>query len=268
MTRHKELLIWLKQFFEDGITLNPVSNDASFRGYYRISSNKGTFIVMDAPPDKEDISSFLAIAQKLRQDDIRVPNVYESNSKLGFILMEDFGKTTYGDALTLKNSDKLYKNALSTLVTIQKNCHYKNIPSYTSGLLLNEMSLFEEWYLNKYKKIILNSNEKNDLSKIFNMIIKSNINQQQCFVHRDFHCRNLMLIDGEVGPGIIDFQDAPYVRLKLIDEIFCAVMLAYSQDCVHLRTRLCQNIINCIVHLQLAISTAPQQFKRFPFAHG
>ena len=163
---------------------------------------------MDAPPDKEDISSFLAIGKKLHQDNILVPNLYEINSSLGFILMEDFGKTTYGDALTLNNSDELYKNALSTLVTIQKNCHYKDISSYTSGLLLNEMSLFEDWYLNKYKKIILNSSEKNDLRKIFNMIIRSNVNQQRCFVHRDFHCRNLMLIDGEVGPGIIDFQDA------------------------------------------------------------
>ena len=122
--------------------------------------------------------------------------------------MEDFGSTTYSNAFTVNNFNDLYKNALSSLLTIQKNCLYTDIPSYTSGLLLNEMSLFEDWYLNKYKKIILNASEKNDLSKIFNMIIKSNVNQQQSFVHRDFHCRNLMLIDGEVGPGIIDFQDA------------------------------------------------------------
>ena len=208
MTRYELLTQWSKEFFDDQFTIEPASNDASFRCYYRINTNKKSFIAMDAPPDKEDISSFLVIGKKLRQDDIRVPNLYEINSSLGFILMEDFGKTTYGDALTLNNSDELYKNALSTLITIQKNCHYKDISSYTSGLLLNEMSLFEDWYLNKYKKIILNSSEKNDLSKIFNMIIRSNVNQQRCFVHRDFHCRNLMLIDGEVGPGIIDFQDA------------------------------------------------------------
>ena len=208
MTRYELLTQWSKEFFDDQFTIEPASNDASFRCYYRINTNKKSFIAMDAPPDKEDISSFLAIGEKLHQDDIRVPNLYEINSSLGFILMEDFGKTTYGDALTLNNSDELYKNALSTLATIQKNCHYKDISSYTSGLLLNEMSLFEDWYLNKYKKIILNSSEKNDLSKIFNMIIRSNVNQQRCFVHRDFHCRNLMLIDGEVGPGIIDFQDA------------------------------------------------------------
>ena len=164
MTRYELLTQWSKEFFDDKFIIEPASNDASFRRYYRIKTNKKSLIAMDAPPDKEDISSFLAIAKKLRQDDIRVPNLYEINSNLGFILMEDFGKTTYGDALDVKNSNELYKNALSTLLTIQKNCLYKDIPSYTSGLLLNEMSLFEEWYLNKNKKIMLNSNEKNDLS--------------------------------------------------------------------------------------------------------
>ena len=208
MTRYELLTQWTKNFFNDEPIIEPASSDASFRHYYRVKTSKKSLIAMDAPPDKEDISSFLAIAKKLRQDYIRVPNLYEVNSGLGFILMEDFGSTTYSDAFTETNYNDLYKNALSTLLTIQKKCLYKDIPRYTSILLLNEVSLFEKWYLNKHKKIILNSKEKNDLSRIFNMIIESNVNQQQCFVHRDFHCRNLMLIDGEVGPGIIDFQDA------------------------------------------------------------
>ena len=208
MTRYELLTQWTKNFFNDEPIIEPASSDASFRHYYRVKTSKKSLIAMDAPPDKEDISSFIAIAKKLRQDDIRVPNLYEVNSGLGFILMEDFGSTTYSNAFTETNYNDLYKNALSTLLTIQKKCLYKDIPRYTSILLLNEVSLFEKWYLNKHKKIILNSKEKNDLSRIFNMIIESNVNQQQCFVHRDFHCRNLMLIDGEVGPGIIDFQDA------------------------------------------------------------
>jgi len=208
LTRYELLTQWTKNFFNDEPIIEPASSDASFRHYYRVKTSKKSLIAMDAPPDKEDISSFIAIAKKLRQDDIRVPNLYEVNSGLGFILMEDFGSTTYSDAFTETNYNDLYKNALSTLLTIQKKCLYKDIPRYTSILLLNEVSLFEKWYLNKHKKIILNSKEKNDLSRIFNMIIESNVNQQQCFVHRDFHCRNLMLIDGEVGPGIIDFQDA------------------------------------------------------------
>ena len=208
MTRHKELLIWLKQFFEDGISLNPVSNDASFRGYYRISSNKGTFIVMDAPPDKENISSFVVIGKNLHKDGIRVPLIYETNPEQGFILMEDFGNKTYSSIFSFQNPTLLYKNVLQALFKIQKNCIYKNIPMYTATLLRDEMSLFEIWYLKKYKKIKLSSNEINDLNKIFNMIITSNLKQSQCVVHRDFHCRNLMYLDKENTPGIIDFQDA------------------------------------------------------------
>jgi aminoglycoside/choline kinase family phosphotransferase len=208
LTRYELLIQWAEGFFDDEFTIEPASNDASFRRYYRVKTNNKSLIAMDAPPEKEDITSFLTIAKKLHQDGIRVPNFHEINTKLGFILMEDFGSTTYGDAFNKRDPQDLYKLAISTIVKIQKNCIHKDIPNFTSGLLLNEMSLFEEWYLNNYKKITLNSSEKNDLSKIFNIIVKSNINQQQCFVHRDFHCRNLMLINGEVGPGIIDFQDA------------------------------------------------------------
>lgn len=208
MTRYELLTQWVQGFYDDDLIIESASNDASFRHYYRIKSDKKSIIAMDAPPDKEDISTFIAIAKKLHQDDIRVPSLYEINSKLGFILMEDFGSKTYADAFAEMNFKELYKQALSSLFKIQKNCAYKDIPIYSSVLLLDEMSIFEEWYLNRYKKIILNSSEKNDLNNIFNILIESNIQQQQSFVHRDFHCRNLMLIDGEVGPGIIDFQDA------------------------------------------------------------
>ena len=208
MTRYEILTAWLRCFFDGAITLKPASNDASFRRYYRITRNKESFIVMDAPPDKESISSFISIARKLYGDNVRVPYLHEINLEQGFILMEDFGSQTYSDAFVSKDPFDLYKKALQELFTIQKKCRYKNIPSYTPTLLRKEMSLFETWYLNKYKKIILNDNEKNDLSKTIHMITTSNKKQPQLFVHRDFHCRNLMFIDGQNGPGIIDFQDA------------------------------------------------------------
>ncbi|HWW19287.1 MAG TPA: phosphotransferase, partial [Steroidobacteraceae bacterium] len=42
--------------------LEPASADASFRRYFRIWEDNGaTRIVMDAPPDKEDIGPFLQV---------------------------------------------------------------------------------------------------------------------------------------------------------------------------------------------------------------
>jgi len=208
LKRYELLTRWVERYIGDEIIIKPASIDASFRRYYRITTKNKSFIAMDAPPEKENISPFVTIGRKMYADKIRVPRMFDIDLDKGFILLEDFGKTTYSDAFANNDPEKLYKYALKDLIKIQKKCIYKDIPIYSPALLLNEMLLFEEWYLNKYKKITLNSSEKNDLSKIFNLIIKSNTKQEKCFVHRDFHCRNLMLIDGEIGPGIIDFQDA------------------------------------------------------------
>ena len=43
--------------------IEPASADASFRRYFRVTRGADTYIVMDAPPDKEDLEPFLSVAQ-------------------------------------------------------------------------------------------------------------------------------------------------------------------------------------------------------------
>ena len=76
---------------------------------------------MDAPPDKEDISSFVVIGKQLLKDNIKVPDFFDINSPDGFILMSDFGSTTYRDALNLHGPAYLYGSALNSLLGMQKN---------------------------------------------------------------------------------------------------------------------------------------------------
>ena len=40
----------------------------------------------------------------------------------------------------------------------------------------------------------------------FQALVNNTRNQAQCCVHRDYHCRNLLYNDGQLG--IVDFQDA------------------------------------------------------------
>src|SRR3546814_5707471 len=42
-------------------SLQPASSDASFRRYYRLQTDAGTAIVMDAPPEQEDCRPFLHV---------------------------------------------------------------------------------------------------------------------------------------------------------------------------------------------------------------
>lgn len=208
MTRYALLTNWIARLLGDKLLIEPASSDASFRRYFRVRKKGQSYIVMDAPPDKEDISSFVVIGKQLFKDNIKVPDFFDISSPDGFILMSDFGSTTYRDALNLHGPAYLYGSALNSLLGMQKNCHYQNIPTYSAALLVGEMALFKEWYLSKHKKTILNDKENRSLEEIIQLIVSSNLDQPQSFVHRDFHSRNLMFIDRNTGPGIIDFQDA------------------------------------------------------------
>jgi len=43
----------------------PASSDASFRRYWRVMRGSDSFIVMDAPPEKENCAPFIDISQRL-----------------------------------------------------------------------------------------------------------------------------------------------------------------------------------------------------------
>ena len=44
-----------------GAAIAPASADASFRRYFRVVRGADSFIVMDAPPDKEDSAPFVKV---------------------------------------------------------------------------------------------------------------------------------------------------------------------------------------------------------------
>ena len=198
---------WLSKKLEIDFSISTASSDASFRRYFRVKTIKDSFIVMDAPPQNESIEAFLKISQILNTINVNVPDIYEESDVLGFILMQDFGSDTYLDVLSDDNQQRLYGDSIDSLIQMQKLVKKGLCHSYTQKILLNEMTLFIEWYLKRYKKIELTNKENEMLLTCFEKISKKVSNQEKFFVHRDYHCRNLM-IQKSNNPGILDFQDA------------------------------------------------------------
>ena len=186
-------------------TINTASSDASFRRYFRVKVEQRSWIVMDAPPNQEDIKPFTDIATFLCRHDVHVPEISAINEELGFLLLSDFGKRAYLDELNGQTADKLYRSAIDSLITIQQcpTTSDVTIPEYNEDLLQRELMLFPEWYLNKH----LNSDAPEFLQETFDQLINNALEQPQVIVHRDYHSRNLMHTTHH-SPGIIDFQDA------------------------------------------------------------
>jgi len=207
LDRKKLLQIWINDCIGDDFILNDASADASFRKYYRVKTADKTLILMDAPPDKESISDYLKIGHEMVNQGINAPKVFYKNQKLGFILMEDFGDKTFLKEFSLKGLKDLYIRAIDNIINMQLLLKINNLEQYTQEKLYTEICLFNEWYLDKYKKINLSSKEIADLEIIFKKVISDNFAQNQCFVHRDYHSRNLMVLENN-DLGILDFQDA------------------------------------------------------------
>lgn len=191
--------------------IRPASADASFRRYFRVTDNNdgNTYIVMDAPPDKEDCTPFIHITHLLRGVNVNAPDLLKENNEQGFLLLSDLGDQPYLNHLTNERADALYADAVSALIQMQK---IKNdLPAYDEQRLRGEMDLFECWYLNRHLDVALNNSQQSGLETVFTLLVKNALEQPQVFVHRDYHSRNLMVIEKDNpdgNPGVIDYQDA------------------------------------------------------------
>ena len=189
----------------------PASADASFRRYFRTADiNTGkSYVVMDAPPEKEDCGPFIRVTKILRAAGVNAPEIIEQDLEQGFLLLTDLGDQPYLNHLTPQHAETLYSDAVSSLIHMQniKAEAMSELPAYDEQRLRAEMELFEEWYLNRHLDVQLNDEQKTKLATTFELLIKSALEQPQTFVHRDYHSRNLMLTEKH-NPGIIDYQDA------------------------------------------------------------
>lgn len=193
--------------------LEPASADASFRRYFRVTLPDGsTRIVMDAPPEHEDCRPFIKVATLFRKAGVHIPEIYAEDLAQGFLLLSDLGKTTYLDVLNADTAPRLYREANAALVDIQRTSQPGVLPEYDRALLTRELALFPDWYITRHLNLTLDEKQSATLQAVFEKILASNLAQAKVFVHRDYHSRNLMVIDQDypANPGIIDFQDAVY----------------------------------------------------------
>ncbi len=213
--RLDELCAWLARLGNDQRlridTIRPASNDASFRRYFRIDRQReGSVVAMDAPPPAEDCRPFMRAAEILAGAGVRVPRIFAADPDRGFLLLEDFGTTTYLERLVAdggRHADRLYREASAALVRIQATGRPGTFPRYDRALLERELALYPQWYVARHRGIVLDDEDQRHLREGFDRLLDAILAQPVVHVHRDYHSRNLMVL-GRDGPGIIDFQDA------------------------------------------------------------
>lgn len=204
--RMETLTGWLSGETGGPIEVTPASEDASFRRYFRVCADGRTWIAMDAPPEHEDCRPFVDVTQRLLSAGVGVPRIHAQDLDRGFLLLDDFGDTHYLKRLRDDTADALYGEALAALVRIQ-SADAAGLAPYDEALLRREMALFPDWLLGRHLGIALDEGDRTALEDTFSLLVRNALEQPRVFVHRDYHSRNLMVLEGE-GPGVLDYQDA------------------------------------------------------------
>lgn len=187
--------------------LTPLINDASFRQYFRVTLNQIPYVVMDAPPQRENCKPFIEISRRLVASGLNAPKVLASELEQGFLWLTDLGSILYLSELNETQVASLYQDALQALLIMQRDVSSEELPLYDHTLLHQEMRLFTDWLLEQHLKLTLTTEEQRQLIECFEKLSESALSQPQVFVHRDYHSRNLMVCS-QHNPGILDFQDA------------------------------------------------------------
>jgi hypothetical protein len=215
--RLSQLDSWLSGLnLVDTASRRPASTDASFRRYFRLdvlpdlrAKLGDTLIAMDAPPERENVPAFIHVDGLLLEAGVTVPAIVARDVERGFLVLSDLGTTTYLQRLDNDNASFMYSDAVDALIAIQLASQPGVLPEFDRAFVLREMNLFPEWFVAKHLGVTMTEQQQATLDKVFETITANVLAQQQVFMHRDFHSRNLMWLE-QGNPGVLDFQDAVY----------------------------------------------------------
>lgn len=198
--------------------------DASNRFYGRLkfaSGAKMILMVMNAPEafkseEKSGVKEadltelpFVTIGKAFEIQKIRVPRILGVDSRAQFLLTEDLGDELLYFRRQKDPATAWYERALEELVRIQTVKPFSPISerSFSRDLLLWEGEHFVEYMLLK-RNVQVSEAALSEIRGFIQRAVERMASAPLVVVHRDYHSKNLMILDDEKRVGVIDFQDA------------------------------------------------------------
>ncbi|WP_027858133.1 aminoglycoside phosphotransferase family protein [Marinobacterium jannaschii] len=218
--RESQLSGWLGQILPGVVNVSPdwsvkgLGGDASVRRYFRVADGERSWIAVDSPPQLVPCEPFIAIADSLQRQGIRVPEVIAAAAEQGLMLLEDLGDSLLLDQLNPQTATGHYRDAIDLLLKLQA-CDAPQehlLPDYDGAFLQRELDLMPEWFLAALLGLEIDPSEQKMLDAVSGLLLNSALEQPQVLVHRDYHSRNLMLSHEQLV--MIDFQDAVHGPLS------------------------------------------------------
>ncbi|MDR4306717.1 tRNA (adenosine(37)-N6)-threonylcarbamoyltransferase complex ATPase subunit type 1 TsaE [Chelatococcus sambhunathii] len=217
-------------------TREHIQGDASTRQYERLTKCGQSAILMDTPPRKPgpvvkdgksyselaklalDAKPFVAIADGLRGLGYGAPEIYASDLKSGFLLVEDLGVEPVV-ALGVPMAAR-YEAATDLLADLHARAvpsetpagsEVYRLPPYDTAAFLTECDLICDWYIPSVAGVTPDPEARAAFHALWTEALAPVLAAPLTWTLRDYHSPNLTWRDGREGVqriGLLDFQDA------------------------------------------------------------
>lgn len=222
----------------DGAEVRPLAGDASFRRYERVRLGDRRAVLMDAPPEKEDVRPFMLVDGLLRGMGFSAPEILAADPERGFLLLEDLGDDLFTPlARDPQVEAEIYAAAVDLLAELHG--HHpaavpalRQLPPQDHALLTAGLETFLDWYwpaaCGEPAGAALREGFLQPWRELLEWLRPGDAAaSDEVLVMRDFHADNLLWLPDRAGTarvGLLDFQDAvlghpAYDLVSLLDDV-------------------------------------------------
>lgn len=206
-----------QEYFGAGVSsLTPLQGDASTRDYVRLTHTEGAKpssvgMIMPEPFSKETLP-FIDVRGHFSDIGVRVPEIFGVDEAAGVILLEDCGDESLEDVWQRGGWEeaKPHYDAALDMMALMQNA--PNTPAdgrialtrrFDAAFFTNELHHTRKY---AFEKLLGMKTDERALDSAFRELCEEICRIPFRLTHRDYHGRNLMVLDEAVFA--IDFQDA------------------------------------------------------------
>lgn len=199
-------------------TLLKLAGDASARQYFRwrVADNQSFIVAVYPEPFDPENFPYCQVYTLFRRIHVPVPEAFVFDGSRGIVLQQDLGdESLQKRLLSLPRAQwkLLFRQAIDLIARIQTDGTRRCDPNWEASRLAFdfeklsfELDFFFRHYVTGYRGLQYDGERKSALYAEFDSIALRLGLYPRYLAHRDYHCRNIMLLQDRLV--LLDFQDA------------------------------------------------------------
>ncbi len=204
----------LQRFRKEPYSISSLIERGSARGFYRISRQGGSCVLMTSDGMDQDYDRFINIGRHLNKHRFPVPEILHFEAEEFTTLVEDLGdETLYKSLLTHGPDETIYRRIIDALIHLQtegtKVFRKRSAPilrTFDRSYLRWETAYFSDNFLGAFCG--LDAPTRDALNQEFDQLAAVTDAHPKVLIHRDFQSHNIMVIPD--GVRFVDFQGARF----------------------------------------------------------